>query len=108
MLIPLRESKSGVLLPVRVKPRAKASAVGGVRDEKLLVAVTAAPTDGEANAAVLSVLAKTLDITPGALSIARGSKTRDKTICIAALSVEEVHTRLTAALPSDKLPAELP
>ena len=97
----LSQTKSGVLLPVRVKPRAKTNSITGVRDEKLLIAVSAAPADGAANAAVLSVLARTLSIAPGLLSVARGHKSREKTICISELALEEILSRLTAAVPSD-------
>jgi uncharacterized protein (TIGR00251 family) len=97
----LSQSRAGVLLPVRVKPRAKSNSIIGVRDEKILIAVTAAPADGAANAAVLSVLAKNLGVAPSTLSIVRGHKSREKTIDVSTLSLEEIQLRLTAALPSD-------
>lgn len=97
----LIQSKSGVLLTIRVKPRAKTNSVIGARDGKLLVAVNAAPEGGAANAAVLSVLAKTLDVAPRSLSVARGHKSREKTIGISSLPLEEIQLRLTIAVPSD-------
>jgi uncharacterized protein (TIGR00251 family) len=97
----LTPSRAGVLLAIRVKPRAKINSIIGARDEKILVAVTAAPTDGAANAAVLSVLAKTLGVAPSRLSVARGRKSREKMIAISTLSIEEIQLRLTDALPSD-------
>ncbi len=101
MLFVLTQSKSGVLLTVRVKPRAKTNAIIGVRDEKLLIAVSAAPADGAANAAVICVLAKVLNIAPSNLSVARGHKSREKIIGILGLGLVEILSRLTAALPSD-------
>ena len=47
----------GTLLDVRVMPRAPRSAVAGVRDGALLVRLAAAPVDGEANDALLTLLA---------------------------------------------------
>jgi uncharacterized protein (TIGR00251 family) len=93
--------KSGVLLSIRVKPRAKTNSIIGIRGERILISVTAAPEKGAANAAVLAVLAKILAVAPGELSVVRGHKSREKTICIASLSGEEIQKRLTAALPSD-------
>ena len=52
-VVALQQSKQGILLPVRVKPRGKANKIEGVRAGVLLVSVTAAPTDGQANAAVI-------------------------------------------------------
>jgi uncharacterized protein YggU (UPF0235/DUF167 family) len=40
----------------------------------------ASPTDGEANRAVLRVLAKALGVAPTTLSIARGESSREKVI----------------------------
>lgn len=101
MFFSLTQTKLGVLLAVRVKPRAKINSITGVRDKKILVSVNAAPTDGAANAAVLAVLSKVLRVAPSFLSVARGHKSREKTIAISGLSLEEILSRLTAALPSD-------
>jgi uncharacterized protein len=94
----LSEVKGGVLLPVRVKPGARADAVEGTRGAALLISVTAAPRDGAANAAVLKLLARQLRCSPGSLSIARGHKTRDKVIRLSGLSIEDVRARLAALM----------
>lgn len=101
MTFALTHTKSGTLLTVRVKPRAKTNSITGVRDEKLLISVNAAPTDGAANAAVLAVLAKVLRVAPSSLSVARGHKSREKSVCISSLTLEEILSRLTVAIPSD-------
>lgn len=86
---------------MRVKPRARANKIEGVREATLQISVTAAPTDGEANAAVIATLAKALGVAKSTLTLARGHKSREKTVCISELSEGEIRSRLTAALPSD-------
>jgi uncharacterized protein YggU (UPF0235/DUF167 family) len=59
--VSLSQDGDGVLIKVRVKPRARKNAVDGVRNEALMVSVTAAPEDGKANAGVSEVLGRALE-----------------------------------------------
>jgi uncharacterized protein (TIGR00251 family) len=63
---------------VRVNPRAKHNVVTGVSNGSLLVRTTAPPADGKANKAVISMLAKYLDVAPSRISLVRGASARDK------------------------------
>ncbi|MDF2440927.1 MAG: uncharacterized protein JWN98_1911 [Abditibacteriota bacterium] len=90
----LGEDKHGVLLPVRVRPRAHKNAVDGRREGAIVVTVTAAPVDGGANAAVIEVLSNALRCPKSALEIVRGHKSRDKVVRV-PLSREELQLRLT-------------
>jgi len=76
-----------ILVTVRVGPRAASNVVAGERDGALLVRVTAAPADGKANAAVVRVLAKALDVPPSEVRLVRGATTRIKVLSLPA-SVE--------------------
>jgi uncharacterized protein (TIGR00251 family) len=96
--VALLEDKDSVLLPVRVKPGARANTVEGTRGTALLISVTAAPTEGEANAAVLKLLARQLHCSKSSLSIARGHKMRDKVIRLSGLSIEDARARLAALM----------
>jgi uncharacterized protein (TIGR00251 family) len=84
----------GVLIKVRVKPRAKRNAVDGVRSEALLVSVTAAPEDGKANAAVTQVLSHALEHPRSLITVARGHASRDKTVRLSQASLESIRCRL--------------
>lgn len=99
--VSLQQSKHGVLLLIRVRPKSKVNKIEGMRDGVLLVSVTAAPTDGQANAAVIATVAKALGCGRSTLSVARGAKSREKAICISQLSIEEIELRLTLILSSD-------
>jgi len=66
------------LLHVRVQPKARANAVVGWRGETLRVSVTAAPENGKANRAVITLLADSLGVAASSISLVRGASSRDK------------------------------
>lgn len=61
----------------------------------LKVRVRARPVEGEANAALLSLLAKALGVPKSAVSLDRGGQSRTKRIAVEGLTDEELRTRLT-------------
>ncbi len=66
------------LLQVRVQPKARRNEVVEQPDGGFRVRVTAAPEGGEANRAVIALLAEALDIAPSRLALVRGATSRDK------------------------------
>jgi uncharacterized protein (TIGR00251 family) len=96
MDVRLSVGKDGVLVPVRVKPRARANKIEGVRDGVLLIAVNAPPVEGAANAAVIEVLSKALHCARSTLHLARGDKSRDKIVCVTQLDEDEIRTSLAS------------
>lgn len=81
------------MLVVRVTPKSSRNAVV-VEGDAVKLYVTAPPADGEANAAVIAVLAKALGIAKSKLTIVRGDASRDKSIAIEGMSAEEALRRL--------------
>jgi uncharacterized protein YggU (UPF0235/DUF167 family) len=73
---------AGERLDIRVIPRAKRNEVGGRRDGRLVVRVTAAPVDDQANAAVRRLVADFLGVPPSRVAIVGGWRSRDKVLCI--------------------------
>ena len=90
----------GLLLAVRVHPRARRNEVVGWQDSVLRMHVTAAPHDGRANHAATGLLAKALGVAPSRVALVRGATTRDKLFRIERLSLAEVRAKLPLALPS--------
>jgi hypothetical protein len=73
----------GVIVTVKVTPRARRTAIEAPADDQALrVRVTAPPADGKANAAVITLLADAWDIPKSALSIVGGQTSRLKRILI--------------------------
>jgi uncharacterized protein len=78
------EERDGALvLDIQVVPRASRVAVGPAVGERLRVAVTAPPVDGEANDAVIEALARAFGVKRAAVSIIRGQTGRRKTVRVA-------------------------
>ena len=67
---------------MRVIPRARRNEVDGERDGRLLVRVTAAPVDEQANAAVRAVVAEHLAQRASRVEIVSGHHHRDKLLRI--------------------------
>lgn len=84
----------GTLLDVRVIPRAPRSVVAGVRDGALLVRLAAPPVDGEANAALIALLAHALDLPGRDLAVVAGGRSRRKRVKISGMRPADVAARL--------------
>ena len=94
----LSDSSAGVVLRVRVVPRAGRSALVGVRDGALLIRVAAAPVRGATNDALTEVLASVLDLPRTRIQLVSGGRARLKRVRIEGLGASEVVRRLAAAL----------
>lgn len=70
---------------ILVQPRASRARLGPMHDGRLKVAVTSPPVDGEANAAVIELLARTLGIPKRQIEIVSGESSQRKTIRIDGL-----------------------
>ncbi|MBL8087714.1 MAG: DUF167 domain-containing protein [Chthonomonas sp.] len=81
-------------IQVQVQSRSAQSKITVSDEGKVKVYVTAAPTDGEANDAVLKLLAKRLGIAPSSLAILSGQTSRTKKIDLGALTAEEATRRV--------------
>lgn len=76
----LRRSSDGVTLQLRVQPRARRLALEYTAEGGLKAAVTAAPEDGKANAAVVALLAQAWRLPKSTIEIVRGGTAREKTL----------------------------
>jgi uncharacterized protein (TIGR00251 family) len=84
---------------VRVQPRASREGIDAWRAGVLRVRVSAPPVDGDANRAVIALLARALGIRPGALSIVQGARGRDKLVRVEGLTPGDVERRLGEVRP---------
>jgi uncharacterized protein (TIGR00251 family) len=86
--------KGGVLITVRVAPRAARSGLSGTRDGALFVRLNSAPVDGAANTELIELIADTVGVPKRAVSISKGEKSRRKIVMVSGLSVEDVRAKL--------------
>ena len=87
MTSPLRPGRGGMLLAVRVTPKASRDEITGLHAAadgamSLAVKVTAPPDKGKANKAVIEVLAKASRLPKSAFSIVSGETERNKTVLV--------------------------
>ncbi len=81
------------MIDVRVQPRAKRQTHAWEGDT-LKVWLTAAPTDGQANGALLAYLAGQLGVAKSKVTLVAGHKHRNKRVEVAGLSLEEVKLKM--------------
>ena len=90
----LSAARDGVLITVRVAPRAARSGIAGTRHDALLVRLKAAPVDGAANAELIDVIADAIGVPRRAVSISAGERSRRKTVRVSGVSTNEVRAKL--------------
>ncbi len=88
----------GAVLRVHVQPGARGEGIAGMHGNALKVRVRAPATSGRANEAVLTLLARELDVPATALTLAGGASSRDKRVRFDGLSAAELEKRLAATL----------
>ena len=81
-------------LSVRVTPRADADRIGPYALGVLQVRVTRPPADGQANDAVLGLLASALGIPRSSIALIAGARSRTKRFAINGLSGADLASRL--------------
>ena len=98
---PWRQGGACVIVRVRITPKSSKDAVDGVEDTvegpALKVRVRAVPAEGEANAALTKLLAKWLDVPQSSVRLAKGGKSRVKSVEIAG-DANEIAARLADRL----------
>ncbi len=79
---------------VRLRPNAKQDAIETGPDGSLLARVHAPPIEGKANAALIALLAETLDLPKSCISILHGLASKNKLVKVIGLTKEEVTARV--------------
>lgn len=96
MTIPafLRVQSDGVLLSIKLQPRASADEIGEPLGNELRIKVTAPPVDSAANEALVHFLAESLDCARNQVELVRGHTSRHKVVKLHGLSLEDVLRRI--------------
>lgn len=82
------------MLPCHIQPRASKTGVSGLYGTSLKITLNAPPVDGKANASLCEFVAKKCGIAKSLVSLVSGETSRDKTLLIRGVSVEEVANAL--------------
>jgi uncharacterized protein (TIGR00251 family) len=98
---PWRRSGACVIVRVRITPKSSKDTIDGVESTAdgpaLKARVRAVPSEGEANAALLKLLAQWLGVGKGSVRLAHGGKSRIKSVEITG-NADEIEARLATLL----------
>lgn len=91
----LHDGKKGAAIAVRVTPRSSRNQIVGVlHDGTIKIHVTAAPTEGEANDALIKFLSDVLGIPKSRIDIVAGATGRDKLISVLDMDADVLHKKI--------------
>ena len=82
-----RATADGMVVPVRLTPKASRNIIEGLREDAaggqvLAVKVTAVPEKGKANASLEKLLAKALGVAGGRVEVIGGATSRNKDVLV--------------------------
>ena len=90
----LRAHADGVLLSVKLQPRASANEIGEPLGDELRIKVTAPPVEAAANEALVRLLADALDCGRNRVELVRGQTSRHKLLKLRGFTAEEALKKL--------------
>jgi hypothetical protein len=90
----LRTQPDGLLLSVKIQPRASKNEIKPAQGGELRICVTEPPVDAAANEALIRLLAETLDCARNRIEIVRGHKSRHKILKLYGMKSEMVSSAL--------------
>lgn len=90
----IKPNSGGTTIEVRVKPRARRSAVLGIKQGVIEVAVAAVPADGAANEELIRTLAEFFGLGRRAVHLVSGASARHKRLLLEHADPREVASRL--------------
>ncbi|MDO8589148.1 MAG: DUF167 domain-containing protein [Armatimonadota bacterium] len=82
------------VLKIRLTPRGSKNEILGWEDDTLRIKVTAPPVEGAANKACVELIAGSLGIKRGQVSIVSGEKSREKVVRIEGMADGEIRNAL--------------
>lgn len=93
----ISERGGAIRISVHVRPKSSRSAVLGVRDRHLDVALTSPPADGAANAELQKLLARILEVGQRDVSVVAGASSRNKVLEVNGINIADARSRLVSA-----------
>jgi uncharacterized protein len=90
----ITDAPDGAILDLKVIPRAGTSMLAGSRDGAILVRLAAAPVDGAANTALITLLAGLLDLPKRDVVLLSGHASRNKRVKVVGVPAAIVRQRL--------------
>lgn len=102
MNVRLELQGDAVALGIKAQSGARRNGITGVHDGRLRVSVTQVAEKGKANAAIVEVLCKRLDLRKHQLELIAGETSPLKTFLVHRVTLDEFAERVAAALEGDQ------
>jgi len=91
-----KEGRFGAALAIRVIPGASRNEISEIlEDGTIKIRLTAPPIEGKANAALIDLLSKILEIPKSKIDIVAGHTRRDKLVSILDIDAETIQERIS-------------
>lgn len=90
----IEPTPDGVILTIRVIPRAGRAGPAGARGGAILIRLNAPPVEGAANAELVELLAARLDVPKRRITIVAGERSRQKRVRVDGITADTARERL--------------
>ncbi|MDD3852266.1 MAG: DUF167 domain-containing protein [Syntrophomonadaceae bacterium] len=97
-MLKINNTPEGVRLNIRVQPRSSQNKICGVTDGAIKIKITAPPVDGEANQAVIKLLAQWLGVPRSNISIPKGETSKNKIVDIIGIDARWLENKINEYL----------
>ena len=101
----IRDTPQGAVFEVHVHPRAKRTAITGILDGRVKLALASPPVDDRANEELQRFFAKLFEVSRSAVKLVGGEHTRDKRVLIAGRDGAAILAVIEPLLTVSKPPA---
>jgi uncharacterized protein (TIGR00251 family) len=91
----ISQSKDGIVINVKVVPRASKNEIAGELAGALKVRLQAPPVEGKANKALVGFLSEVLDVSKSSIEILSGETGRKKKVLVRGISRESAQQRMS-------------
>jgi len=92
--LPILPTKNGIVLRLRIVPRASRTEIVGIQGGMVRIRVAAVPVDGAANEALIRLLAERIAVPRSAVRVVSGQTSRSKVVVISGATLEQVRIGL--------------
>lgn len=100
----IRDTAQGAVFEMRVHPRAKRTAITGIIDGRVKLALASPPVDGRANDELQRYFSTLFEVARSAIRVVAGEHTRDKRVSIAGRDSAAILAVIERALAATKPP----
>jgi len=89
-----QEHQDGVVIKIKVQPRASKNRIAGMLGDALKVTLTAPPVDGAANAACIEYFSSIMNLPKNRLEIISGQTGRTKLLKIFGIKIADLKEKI--------------